>query len=137
MNIENLFFGNKNINHFHNRFLNEVDQISILSIFKIRIEEKSEIKNFFPKYKLRKTILAYMKIKYFQLLKSYIQFGTKKDFIKLLFKHKIGPIELFEEVIYYMSELINYLVNKDYDKYNYLLDIENINSYKKNWNIYI
>ena len=131
MNIENLFFGNKNINHFHNRFLNEVDQIPILSIFKIRIEEKSEIKNFFPKYKLRKTILAYMKIKYFQLLKSYIQFGTKKDFIKLLFKHKIGPIELFEEVIYYMSELINYLVNKDYDKYNYLLDIENINSYKK------
>ena len=131
MNIENLFFGNKNINHFHNRFLNEVDQISILSIFKIRIEEKSEIKNFFPKYKLRKTILAYMKIKYFQLLKSYIQFGTKKDFIKLLFKHKIGPIELFEEVIYYMRELINNLVNKDYDKYNYLLDIENINSYKK------
>ena len=131
MNIENLFFGNKNINHFHNRFLNEVDQISILSIFKIRIEEKSEIKNFFPKYKLRKTILAYMKIKYFQLLKSYIQFGTKKDFIKLLFKHKIGPIELFEEVIYYMSELINYLVNKDYDKHNYSLDIENINSYKK------
>lgn len=29
-----------------------------------------------------------------------------------------------------MSELINNLVDKDYDKYNYLLDIENVNIYK-------
>ena len=96
----------------------------------IRIENKSEINIPLVKYRLRKTMLAYMKIKYFQLLKSYIQFGTKKDFIKLLLEHKFGPIELFEEVIYYMSELINNLVDKDYDKYNYLLDIENVNFYK-------
>ena len=130
MNNENLFFGNKQITHIHHRLLNDVDHIPILSIFIIRIENKSEINIPLVKYRLRKTMLAYMKIKYFQLLKSYIQFGTKKDFIKLLLEHKFGPIELFEEVIYYMSELINNLVDKDYDKYNYLLDIENVNIYK-------
>ena len=130
INIENLFFGNKQITRIHRRLLNDVDHIPILSIFKIRIENKSEINIPPSKYKLRKTMLAYMKIKYFQLLKSYIQFGTKKDFIKLLLEHKFGPIELFEEVIYYMSELINNLVDKDYDKYNFLLDIENVSTYK-------
>ena len=130
MNIENLFFGNKQITYIHHRLLNDVDHIPILSIFRIRIENKSEINISFVKYRLRKTMLAYMKIKYFQLLKSYIQFGTKKDFIKLLLEHKFGPIELFEEVIYYMSELINNLVDKDYDKYNFLLDIENVSTYK-------
>ena len=97
----------------------------------MRLEEnstnnKSEING----YKLRKTMLAFMKIKYFQLLKSYIQLGNKKDFIQLLLENKIGTIELYEEIVYYMSELINNLVNKDYNKYSYLLNIDGVLSYK-------
>ena len=34
MNIENLFFGNKQITHIHHRLLNDVDHIPILSIFR-------------------------------------------------------------------------------------------------------
>ena len=44
----------------------------------------------FNKYELRKTMLAYMKLKYFQLLKAYLQIGNKSEFVKLLlfFKDK-------------------------------------------------
>ena len=149
-NIKDLFFSKRkkikrkfNINDFKYK-----EQKGVYSIFTMKIKEinneniKNENKdnnedineNFdkkkFNKYKLRKTMLTYMKIKYFQLLKSYLQLGKKEEFIKLLLEHKLGPIQLFEEILYYMSELVNNLVIKNYDKYNYLLDINSVNSYK-------
>ena len=131
-NMKNLFFGNNSAYHVKNKILRKVEQNSILSIFRMRLEEESNLNNINSKnkYKLRKTMLAFMKIKFFQLMKLYIQLGTKEDFVKLLLKNKIGPIELFEEVIYYMSELINNLVSKNYDKYSYLLETISISSYK-------
>ena len=132
-NMKNLFFGDKSSYFSKNQFSAEVAKIQILSIFRIRVEEEHELddQDNINKYKLRKIMLAFMKIKYFHLLKSYIQTGTKKDFIKSLLEHKFGPIQLFEEVIYYMRELVNNLVNKDYEKYNFLLEVDGISSYKK------
>ena len=45
----------------------------------MRLEDNSNINNKseLNGYKLRKTMLTFMKIKYFQLLKSYIQLGNK------------------------------------------------------------
>ena len=142
-NMTNLFFGKKILNHQTDEFGNNIsymDKKGIISIFTMKIEEKEEENdeeqneendNNYNRYKLRKIMLSYIKIKYFQLLKAYIQFGNKKDFIQLLLKKKLGPIILFEDIVYYMSELINNLVNKDYIKYQYLLKVSSIQSYQK------
>ena len=106
----------------------------------MRLEDNSNINNKseLNGYKLRKTMLTFMKIKYFQLLKSYIQLGNKKDFIQLLLENKIGTIELYEEIVYYMAELINNLVGKDYNKYSFLLNVDGVISYKnKLLNLYM
>ena len=147
-NISNLFFGKGIIKNIikkceNNNKYNNIEYKGILQLFSMKIKDKDKEKdegkieedenekfNNFNKYKLRKTMLAYIKIKYFQLLKAYIQFGNKNDFVKLLLEKKFGPMQMFEEVIYYMIEIINNLLNKDYNKYNYLLDINNINLYK-------
>ena len=135
-NISSLFFGKgrKFKSKMHNK--NYIENQGILELFTMKIKEKDkEEKNMeqseddekepdnFIKYKLRRTMLTYMKIKYFQLLKAYIQLGNKNDFVKKLIEKKLGPAQLFEEALYYMLELINNLVTKDYNKYSYLLDI--------------
>ena len=144
-NITNLFFGkNPKIKINKKEYNYEyIDYIGILEIFTIKIENDKEEENQNKEnneddednsantYKLRKTMLAYMKIKYFQLLKSYIQLGNKVDFVKLLIENKLGPLLLFEEVLYYMSELIKNLIEKDNQKYHFLLEINNVNLYKK------
>ena len=145
INISNLFFGkgkkNKIKSFNNNNKYNKIEYKGILQLFSMKIKDKdkekekisedeNEEENNFNKYKLRKTMLAYMKIKYFQLLKAYIQLGNKNDFVKLLLEKKFGPMKMFELVLYYMSELINNLLNKYYNKYNYLLDINNISLYK-------
>ena len=151
-NISNLFFGKAKkpkyrFNSRSNNYAN-IEHKGILNLFTMKIKDKkkfinieenidksedkeNKMENNFNKYKLRKNMLAYMKIKYFQLLKAYIQLGNKNDFVKLLLENKLGPVELYEEVIYYMSELINNLINKDYNKYSYLLEIKDINTYKE------
>ena len=149
-NISNLFFGKGKKHQIKSNEYNytNLENLGILNIFTMKIKDKEnkdeedfdksedeeeddtieiEYKN---KYKLRKNMLAYIKIKYFQLLKAYIQLGNKNDFVKLLLENKLGPVQLFEEAIFYMNELINSLVNKDYNKYHHLLNIEDINTYK-------
>jgi hypothetical protein len=79
-------------------------------------------------------MLAYMKIKYFQLLKAYLQIGNKNDFVQRLIAEHLGPIQLYGEILYYMKELINNLVYSDYDKYNHLLNVNHIGSFKKTLN---
>ena len=65
--------------------MKNIEQMPILSIFKMRLEENSTNNTSgISGYKLRKKMLTFMKIKYFQLLKSYIQLGNTKDFIQLL-----------------------------------------------------
>ena len=147
-NITNLFFGNNNkikIKNDQKEYNYEyIQHKGILKIFTMKIENNKEEEiqennedsdneedNAVNKYKLRKTMLAYMKIKYLQLLKSYILLGNKEDFVKLLIKKRLGPLILFEEVLYYISELINNLIEKDYKKYQYLLEVNNVNLYYK------
>jgi len=128
-NFIKLFFGNKydktlTVNKY-------MDKKGILPLFTMKIKEKYEenYQKSFNKYKLRKTMLAYMKIKYFQLLKMYLQLGNKDHFVQLLLLEHLGPFELFEHILYYMRELINNLVYKDYDKYHHLLNVDNIHLY--------
>ena len=130
--ITNLFFG-KDIktSNFPN---NSKKGISPVLTLKINDNDEESLN----KYKLRKTMMTFMKIKYYQLLKAYLQIGNKNEFVHLMISNRLGPFQLFGEIIYYMKELINNLVSKDYEQYKYLLDIKNVDSYiKKLNNLYI
>ena len=134
-NFKSLFFGKVKENKIATSY-SYMDKKGILPVFTMKIKENYEedFEGSFNKYKLRKTMLAYIKIKYFQLLKAYLQIGNKGDFVQLLISEHLGPIQLFEEILYYMKELINNLVYKDYEKYKDLLNIDNVNSYKEKLN---
>jgi len=133
-NFKNLFFGTEKY-HKINSFSN-LNKIGILPIFTMRIEDKHEYdeEESFNKYELRKTMLAYMKIKFFQLLKAYLQIGNKIDFVQLLLEEHLGPLQLYEEILYYMNELINKLIRKNYEKYKNLLNIDKVNLYRDKLN---
>jgi hypothetical protein len=118
-NIKNLFFGKQKNN--------KISKEGVLSIFTLRVNENEEDK--IDKYKLRKTMIAYIKVKYYQLLRVYLQIGKKEEFTHLMLTNDLGPFQLFQEIIYYMKELINNLVSKNYEKYKSLLDIDNEKSY--------
>ena len=130
-NFKNLFFGTKKYNIISS--LSNFNNLGIISVFTMRIKDnyENEVNDSFNKYKLRKTMLAYMKIKYFQLLKAYLQIGNKTEFVKLLLAEHLGPIQLYDEILYYMKELINNLVYKDKEKYSHLLNIESAYLYKE------
>jgi hypothetical protein len=107
--------------------------LSIL-LMEIKDEKNSEDEKDINQYRLRKVILAYVKLKYYQLINSYLLIGTKNDFIHTLLKYHIGPFQLFEQIIYYMKELINRLVDKNYKKYKHLLNIDSVDSYVNDLN---
>ena len=137
-NFINLFFGKEKCDKITD--ISNINKIGIIPIFTMRIKDNHENydEKSFNKYELRKTMLAYMKIKYFQLLKAYLQVGNKEHFVNLLLAEHLGPIQLYEEILYYMKELINNLVHKDYEKYNHLLNVNKVNSYKdKLTNLYM
>ena len=128
--MESLFFGKEKYNEITsgNKFMKYKGVYNIV-LMKIIDEGKSEEEKDINKYRLRKTLLAYVKMKYFQLLNSYLLLGTKEDFIHLMLKYHLGPFELFDQIIYYMKELINRLVELNYKKYRHLLKINSVNSY--------
>ena len=134
-NLKSLFFGKVKEDKIATSY-SYMDKKGILPVFTMKIKENYEedYEESFNKYKLRKTMLAYIKIKYFQLLKAYLQIGNKNDFVQLMISEHLGPIQLFGEILYYMKELINNLVFKDYEKYKDLLNIDNVNSYKEKLN---
>ena len=111
-NFKNLFFGREKYDKLMD--ISGVNNIGIIAIFTMRIKDNHENLDdeSYNKYELRKTMLAYMKIKYFQLLKAYLQIGNKENFVNLLLAEHLGPIQLYEEILYYMKELINNLVHK-------------------------
>ena len=133
--MKSLFFGKKSYNEITsgNKFMKYKGVYNII-LMEIQDEGNSEEEENINQYRLRKTLLAYIKLKYFQLLNSYLLIGTKNDFIHSMLKYHIGPFELFSQIIYYMKELINRLVNKNYKKYKHLLNIEDINSYVNDLN---
>ena len=124
-NIKSLFFGK------HNNYAitdsSKINKKGVFSIFTLKI--KNDLNEPIYQYKLRKTMIAYMKIKYFQLLKAYLQIGNKDEFVRSLLSNNLGPFDLFGEIIYYMKELINYLIFKNYDKYHHLLIVDDVHSY--------
>ena len=138
-NFKKLFFGTEKNDKLLTGY-SYMNKRGILPIFTMKIKDYFEDKDdeYTNKYKLRKTMLAYMKIKYFQLLKAYLQIGNKNDFVQQLIAEHLGPIQLFGEILYYMKELINNLIYKDYNKYNHLLNVDNVGSYKdKLTNLYM
>ena len=139
-NIKSLIFGKGKEDNYPNDCYSYMNKKGISSIFSLKIKDSEEIEDIedIKKNEMRKTMIAFIKIKYFQLLKAYLQIGNKNDFITSLISHHLGPFHLFGEIIYYMKELINKLVAKDYDKYNNLLKVESLNSYiNKLNNLYI
>ena len=128
-NIKKLFFGKQKSFKMTKDYVNNN---GVLSIFTLKIKEKEEEN--LDKYKLRKTMIAFVKIKYYQLLRVYLQIGRKEEFTRLMLSNNLGPFQLFQEIIYYMKELINNLVSKDYDKYKNLLEIDDEKSYIKKLN---
>ena len=128
-NIKSLMFGKDKEDEKINNDYSNINKKGVFSIFKLKINNKDESIEESNKYKLRKTMIGYMKIKYFQLLKAYLQIGNKNDFVHLMLKKNLGPFDLFGEIIYYMKELINNLIFKDYDKYNNLLIVEDTQTY--------
>ena len=129
-NIKQLFFGkHKSSKLSKNTFSN-----GVLSIFTLRIKENE--KDDLDKYKLRKTMIGFIKIKYYQLLRVYLQIGKKEEFTRLMLSNNLGPFQLFQEIVYYMKELINNLVSKDYNKYKKLLIVDSEKSYIKKLNNY-
>ena len=136
--IKSLFFGKKDEYYYDYNSYYYFNNKGILSIFSLNIKDEPELEEENDKYKIRKTMVAYMKIKYLQLLKAYLQIGNKSEFIHLMITKHLGPFQLFAEIIYYMKELINKLVAKDYQKYKKLLNVNKVNSYvKKLNNLYI
>ena len=124
-NIKDLFFGKHN--NYDIADTSKINKKGVFSIFTLKIKNKSNEPIY--QYKLRKTMIAYMKIKYFQLLKAYLQIGNKEVFVHLIISNNLGPFDLLGEIIYYMKELINNLIFKNYNKYNHLLKIDDIQSY--------
>ena len=133
--MKSLFFGKKRFDEITsgNKFMKYKGVFNII-LMEIQDEGNTEEEKNINQYRLRKTLLSYIKLKYFQLLNSYLLLGTKNDFIHLMLKYHIGPFELFSQIIYYMKELIHRLVNKNYKKYKHLLTIDNINSYVNDLN---
>ena len=123
-NIKKLFFGKQKDNQNSKEYNNKT---GVLPIFTLKIKEDEE--DDIDRYKLRKTMIAYVKIKYYQLLRVYLQIGKKEEFTSLMISNSLGPFQLFQEIIYYMKELINNLVFKDYEKYKHLLEIDDEKSY--------
>ena len=113
--ITNLFFGKEKKKNSKNSEMNQKGVASVLTL-KINDDDGDNI----DKYKLRKTMVTFMKIKYYQLVKAYLQIGNKEDFVHLMISNRMGPFQLFGEIIYYMKELINNLVSKNYEKYKFL-----------------
>ena len=136
--IKSLFFGIKNDDKKIKGY-SYMNNKGISSIFTLKIQDEiNENDENKDKYKMRKTMVAFMKIKYFQLLKAYLQIGNKNDFVRLMISKHLGPFQLFGEIVYYMKELINNLISKDYNKYKDLLKVDKVNSYiKKLNNLYI
>ena len=133
--MKSLFFGIQKYEAIFsgNKFMKYKGVLSIL-LMEIKDEKNSEDEKDINQYRLRKVILAYVKLKYYQLINSYLLIGTKNDFIHTLLKYHIGPFQLFEQIIYYMKELINRLVDKNYKKYKHLLNIDSVDSYVNDLN---
>ena len=135
-NIKSLIFGKENEDKYQDDCYSYMNKRGILSVFSLKIQSNEEIEDAedINKYEMRRTMIAFMKKKYFQLLKTYLQIGNKNELIHLLIANRLGPFQLFGEIIYYMKELINKLVAKDYDKYKNLLKVVSLNSYLQKLN---
>ena len=133
--MKSLFFGKQKYDEITsgNKYMKYKGVFNII-LMEIKDEGNTEEEKDINQYRLRKTLLAYIKLKYFQLINSYLLIGTKDDFIHSMLKYHLGPFELFGQIIYYMKELINRLVNKNYKKYKHLLNIDDITSYVNDLN---
>jgi len=125
--IKYLFFGKK-VTEQKNAF-EILDYKPILNVLFIQLKD-DDIKNE-KLYLLRKKMLCYIKIKYTQLLISYLQLGKKDKFINKLLILKCTPIELFQEILYNFKEVLENLKRKNKILYNSLMKIKNTKNYVK------
>ena len=105
-----------------------IDNKGVIDIYTMKLkEDKKNNKNYF----LRKKVICYVKMKYLQLLISYLQTGGKEKLVNKLINHKCGPIELYSEILYNFKELIQNLKLKNERLYLNLIKIKSDDGYVK------
>lgn len=80
-------------------------------------------------YILRKNLLRYVKMKYIQLIISYLQTGNKENVIEKLNNTYCSTLELFIEILYNFKELLLNLKRKDETLYNDLMQINDLDDF--------
>ena len=123
-NMKNLFLGSK-IEGEKNAF-EILDYKPLLNVIFLKLKPN---KNDEKTYSLRKKILCYVKIRYVELLISYLQVGGKDEFIKRLLKKKCSTIDLYQEILYNFKEILDNLQKKNEKLYKSLIKIDNDEKY--------
>ena len=123
-NMKNLFFGSK-IDGEKNAF-EILDYKPLINVIFLKLKPNQ---NDDKMYSLRKKILCYVKIKYVELLISYLQTGGKDEFVKILIRKKCSTIDLYQEILYNFKEILDNLQKKNEKIYKSLIKINKDEKY--------
>lgn len=127
-NICNLLFGKKipKAQRENDEYGNKYYYKGIISIFKVKIKQDDDANT--AQYKLRKKMIALMKIKYASMLIAYLQTQGKDEFVDKMVHNRYGPIEIFMEIVYFYNELI---ASIDEKKRRKLLSVQSDDKYMR------
>ena len=103
-----------------------IDFKPVIDIFTMKLKEDKKSNK---RYTLRKKVICYVKMKYLQLIISYIQQGNKEKMVNKLCNSKCGPLELYAEILYNFREMLLNLQVKNETLYTSLMRIKNDDSY--------
>ena len=117
--LGNKFEGEKNVYEI-------LDYKPVLNVLFLKIKPEKDNNKL---YLLRKKVICYVKMKYVQLLISYLQIGKDEIFVDKLIQLKFSSIELFQEILYNFKELLLNLKDIDVELYNSLIKINNDDTY--------
>ena len=123
-NMKKLFFGMKDKGQ--KNIYELIDYKPLLNAIFIKIKPN---KNDPKLYLIRKKVICYVKMKFVQLLTSYLQTEKKDEFVIKISKKKCSPIDLFQEILYNFKELLSTLKRKNEKLYNSLEKIKDDEKY--------
>ena len=81
---------------------------------------------------LRKKLICYVKIKYIQLLISYLQTGKHEDTVVKLIQNRCSPVELFNELLFNFHYMIMQIKEKDETIYKKLTQRQSDEAFVQN-----
>ena len=106
-NIVKLIFGTGKLINYKENPYEYLDNKGVKSIFVLNLEDDFSYEK---EYKIRNTMICFVKNKYYQLLYNYLLIGGKDFFVHLLLNKGFGPVELFKEILQNMRNLIKKLI---------------------------